>query len=283
MAASAVEPRGVVAVYFWGCRPQPPPRPPWVTLLAPSFRRPRSPPRVSSTPPPPPLAPTVPFWWGVGFSKRWGKISLLLSPTDRILSFSFFVASPPRARALAEATAATPDDTPVDDDSVDYRNLALSSRLRRRCAGRRGPRGMFRGRRASRDESRRCVSPRRMIAVQDWHHGSNDDFDHTITLLQIIWMDGWQDTGTQCDIYAGSCRASSFNGDATHVKNIFLEYTFREPFKSYHELLVTTSLPFLSSVLQFPFKPLSMFFSLCSSAILFFFNCLHRGDGLYHS
>lgn len=167
MAASAVEPRGVVAVYFWGCRPQPPPRPPWVTLLAPSFRRPRSPPRVSSTPPPPPLAPTVPGWWGVGFSKRWGKISLPLSLKPR-LPFSLFIPSLLRAQ---------PPAGPLPRiwrysrrwRLADYSNLALSSGLRRRCIGRREIRGMFRRRWISGDESRHPVSPRRMIAVRDWH------------------------------------------------------------------------------------------------------------------
>jgi len=174
MAASAVEPRGVVAVYFWGCRPQPPPRPPWVTLLAPSFRRPRSPPRVSSTPPPPPPASTILGWWGTGFSKRWGKISLPLSfflslslSLELWLPFSLFVPSPLRAQPPA---GLLPRSWRYSRRwrLANYTNLALSSRLRRRCTGRRGTRGMFRGRRTSGDESRRRVSPRRMIAVWDW-------------------------------------------------------------------------------------------------------------------
>jgi len=115
MAASAVEPRGVVAVYFWGCRPQPPPRPPWVTLLAPSFRRPRSPPRVSSTPPPPPPAPRCPAGGGLVFPSG-GEKSLCLSlwrPGALFPSLSRHR----RAHNLSQDCRRVPDDTPADDDS----------------------------------------------------------------------------------------------------------------------------------------------------------------------
>lgn len=72
-----------------------------------------NPPRPLFSSPPQPAArlfhaaataacPTVPSWWGVGFSKRWGKISLPLSLELR-LPFSLFVPSLLRAQSPAIA------------------------------------------------------------------------------------------------------------------------------------------------------------------------------------
>lgn len=66
VAASAVEPRGVVAVYFWGRRPQPP-RP-----LPPALRRLTSLHQTNST---------LSRWWGHFFQAVGRKISQPLSTT----------------------------------------------------------------------------------------------------------------------------------------------------------------------------------------------------------
>lgn len=116
MAASAVEPRGVVAVYFWGCRPQPPPRPPWVTLsspplfVAPAARRASLPRRRHRRRRRRCLHGTRSLWWGVGFSKRWGKISLLS------LTTLFLSSSRHRAARTTSRRTDVPDNTPADDD-----------------------------------------------------------------------------------------------------------------------------------------------------------------------
>lgn len=168
MAASAVEPRGVVAVYFWGCRPQPPPRPPWVTLSPrPLFSSPpaarraslprrrrhrRLPPRY------PDLVGELVFPSGGEKSPCFSLSTLFLSLSRRRRAHNL-LSQDRRSRRYSRRWR-----------PADYTNLALSSGLRRRCAGRRGTRGMFRGRWTSGDESRRRVSPRRIIAARDRHY-----------------------------------------------------------------------------------------------------------------